>query len=137
MQHGIVEQTFDKNHLGEMPNLLPCIQAALGAGQKSMCEGGADAAAVEVDDLFALIQRKDDAQIESIRALRVDQAGISQHGKRIALRREMVAQNSAGRIADTQLLDQSRIMKSALMKILKRLREVIQLLLIEHGCLLE
>jgi len=49
----------------------------------------------------------------------------------------MVAQNSAGRIADTQLPDQSRIMKSAVTQILERLRIVIQLLLIVHGCLLE
>jgi hypothetical protein len=46
-----------------------------------MSEGGADAAAVEVDDLFALAQRKDDALIESICALVVDQAGFSQHRK--------------------------------------------------------
>ena len=39
-----------------------------------MGEGRADAAAVEVDDVFALAQREDDALIESIRALRVDQA---------------------------------------------------------------
>src|SRR5487761_1024832 len=102
-----------------------------------MSKSGTDAAAVEVDDVLALAQRKDNALIESIRALRVDQAGFSQHRKGIALRREMMAQNSAGRIADTQLPDQRRIMKSALMQILERLRIVIQLLLIEHGCLLE
>ena len=38
-QYGIVEQAFDQNHLGAMPNLLPCIQASLGAGQKAMGEG--------------------------------------------------------------------------------------------------
>ena len=87
--------------------------------------------------MLALAQRKDDALIESICALGVDQAGFSQHRKGIALRREMVAQNSAGRIADTQLPDQRRIMKSAVTQILKRFRIVIQLLLIEHSCLLE
>ena len=50
-QDGIVEQALDNNDLGAVPDLLPCIQAALGAGQKAMCEGGADAATVEVDDL--------------------------------------------------------------------------------------
>ena len=53
--------------------------------------GGADAAAVEVDDLFALAQRKDDALIESICSLGVDEAGFSQRRKGIALGREMVA----------------------------------------------
>ena len=73
-QYGIVEQAFDKDDLGAVPNLLPCIQAALGARQETMSEGGADAAAVEVDDVLALAQREDDALIESIGALRVDQA---------------------------------------------------------------
>ena len=136
-QRGIVEQALDKNHLGALPNLLPCIQAALAAGQEAMSEGGADAAAVEVDDVLALAQRKDDALIESIRTLRVDQTGSSQHGEGIALRREMVAQNSAGRIADTQLPDQSTIMNPALIEIVECFGIVIQLLLIERSRLLE
>ena len=41
-----------------------------------MGEGSADAAAVEVDDVFALVQGEDDALIESIGALRVDQAEL-------------------------------------------------------------
>ena len=86
-QHGIVEQPFDQNHLGAVADLLPCIQAALGAGQEAMGEGGADAAAVEVDDVLALAQRKDDALIESIRALRVDQADPSQQIERNDLAR--------------------------------------------------
>ena len=77
-QCGIVEQPFDQDHLGAVANLLPCIQAALAAGQEAMGEGRADAAAVEVDEVFALAQRKDDALIESIRAPRVDEAGSSQ-----------------------------------------------------------
>jgi hypothetical protein len=31
-QHGIVEQPLDKNQLITVPDLLPCIQSALGAG---------------------------------------------------------------------------------------------------------
>ena len=46
------------------------------AGQETMGEGGADAAAVEVDDVLVLIQGEDDALVESISALRVDQAGL-------------------------------------------------------------
>ena len=52
-----------------MAHLFPCIQAALAAGQETMGEGRADAAAVEVDDVLALTQREDDALIKSIRAL--------------------------------------------------------------------
>ena len=121
-QRGIVEQAFDNNHLRAAPHLLPRIQATLAAGQKAMCKGGDDAATVEVDGLLVLVQGKDDAPIESVCTLSVDQASFSQHRKGIALRREMVAQNSAGRIANTQLPDQRRIMKSALTQILKRFR---------------
>jgi len=79
-----------------MPDLLPCIQAALGAGQKSMCEGSADATAVEVDDVFVLAQREDNALIESVRSVHVEQANLPQQIKAIALCREMTAQTSAG-----------------------------------------
>ena len=80
-QHGIVEQPLDKNHLGALPDLLPCIQAALGARQEAMGEGGADTAAVEVDDLPALAQRENDALIESVGALHVDQADCRSRSK--------------------------------------------------------
>ena len=80
-QRGIVEQSFDQDDLGQMPHLLPCIQAALAAGQEAMGEGGADAAAVEVDDVLALTQREDDALIESIGALCVDQPGCRNSSK--------------------------------------------------------
>ena len=46
-----------------------------------MCEGSADAAAVEVDDLFALTQREDDALIESVRAVHVEQADCRSRSK--------------------------------------------------------
>ena len=39
-----------------------------------MGESAADTAAVEVDDVLVLTQREDDALIESIRTMRVDQA---------------------------------------------------------------
>ena len=53
-QGRIIEQSLDKNHLGAVPDLLPGIQTALGAGEESMCEGRADAAAVQVDDVVVL-----------------------------------------------------------------------------------
>jgi hypothetical protein len=102
-----------------------------------MSEGRADTATVEVDDVFVLSQGEDDALKESIRALRVDQASSSQQIEGIALCREMTAQTPAGCIADPELLDQGRIIKSTLNEIVQRLRVVIQLLLIESGGLLK
>ena len=79
-----------------MAHLFPRIQAALAAGQETMGEGRADAAAVEVDDVLALTQREDDALIKSIRTLCVDQTGCPQEFERITLRCEMTPQLSAG-----------------------------------------
>ena len=136
-QYGIVEQALDKNHLGAVPDLLPCIQAALGAGQEAMREGGADAAAVEVDDVFALTQREDDALIESVGAVRVEQADLPQQIEGITLCREMTAQTPAGGITDLEFSDQGRIVQSAPVEIAQCLGVVIELLLIESGSLLK
>ncbi len=98
-QYEIVEQALDKNHLRAVPNLLPCIQAALGAGQKPMGEGGADAAAVEVDDVFSLTQRENDALVKSVGSVYVQQAGLSQQIEGITLCREMTTQISGSATA--------------------------------------
>ena len=74
-----------------------------------MRKGSADAATVEVDDVFALAQREDDALIESIRAVRVEQAYLAQQLERITPCRQMTAQTSAGRITDLEFSDQLRI----------------------------
>jgi hypothetical protein len=67
-QDGVVEQTLDKNHLRTMPDLLPQIQATLGARQEAVrrrrCR---DAAAVEI-----AFQRKHDAMDECVVASRSD-----------------------------------------------------------------
>ena len=136
-QYGIVEQSLDQNDLGAVPDLLPCIQATLGARQEAMREGGADAAAIQVDDVLALAQREDDALIESIGALRVEQSDLPQQIEGMTLCREMTAQTSAGGITDPQFPDQGRIMHSAPVEIAHRLGVVIQLLLIESGSLFE
>ena len=48
-QDGVVEQTLDENHLRTMPDLLPAIQAPLGAWQKSVRRRRSrEAAAIEV-----------------------------------------------------------------------------------------
>src|SRR5580692_11983457 len=104
-QHGIVEQSLDQNHLGAVLNLLPSIQATLGAGKESMGEGGSDTAAVEVDDASALAAREDDAPVEGVAALWVEQAETLQEIARIALSREMSAQAPAGGITDSQFFD--------------------------------
>ena len=136
-QGGIVEQTFDQDHLRADANLLPCIQAALAPRQEAMGERRADAAAVEVDDALALTQREDDALIKSIRALCVDKTGCPQEFEGMTLRCEMTPQISAGRIADAQFSNQGRMVNSALPEIAERLRIVIQLVLIESGRLFE
>lgn len=77
-QHGEIEDTFDKNHTGELADRFPGDQIAFCAGDKSMGEGGADAAAVQVDDAAVLAAREDDALIEGVVALRIDEAGAPQ-----------------------------------------------------------
>ena len=72
-QHGIVEQSLDENHLGTLLDLLPGIQATLGTGKESMSEGRSDAAAVEVDDVSTPMTGEDDALIEGVAAVCIDQ----------------------------------------------------------------
>ena len=102
-----------------------------------MGERRADAAAVEVDDVLALAQRKHDALIESIRATSVNEAEPSQHIERITLRRQISTQGSAGCVADAEFPDQCRIMHSAPVEIVERLGATIQLLLIERRGILK
>ena len=115
-QHGIVEQPFDKNHLGALPNLLPGIQATLGAGEESMSESSADTAAVEIDDGVALAQGKDDAPVKGIAPCGLSRPRLPQKIERIALSREMTAQARAGGVADPQFSDQGGIVQSALLR---------------------
>lgn len=53
-QHGIIEQTLDKNQLPALLDLLPGIQATLRTGEEPMGEGGSNTGAVEIDDASAL-----------------------------------------------------------------------------------
>ena len=64
-----------------------------------MSESSADAAAVEVYDLFAFSQRKDNALIESVGAVHVEQSGLPQQSEGITLCSEMAAENPAGCMA--------------------------------------
>src|SRR6266446_2558931 len=116
-QHPEIEQTFDQNHRGKLANRFPGEQAALGAGEESMGEGGSDAAAVEVDDASALAAREDDAPVESVAAWWVEQAETLQEIARIALRREMPAQAPTRGITDAQFFDQGRIAHFSLIQL--------------------
>ncbi len=136
-QHRIVEQPLDEDHLGALLDLLPGIQATLGAGEKSMGEGGSDTAAVEIDDASALAAREDDAPVEGIAAIPVEKAKTLQQIARIALSGEMPAQASTGGVADPQFLNRGGVVQSALFQILQRLGVAIELLLIKSGGLLE
>ena len=102
-----------------------------------MSEGGTETAAVEVDQATVLATGENDAPIEGVASLRVEQADTPQEIERIAVLREMTAQAPARSVADAQFLDQSRIAHSALLKITQRFGVGIELLLIERGSLLE
>ena len=65
-----------------------------------MGEGGADTAAIEVDDVALLTARKDHATAKSVAALGVDQSGVEQPIKPIAVGHEVMPQIATGRIAD-------------------------------------
>ncbi len=77
-QHRKIEYTFDENNARELANRLPGDQVALGAGKEPMDESGADAAAVEVDDEVVLAAGENDALIEGVTALWIDEAGAPQ-----------------------------------------------------------
>src|SRR5260370_23427519 len=102
-----------------------------------MGEGDAGTAAVEVSDTPASAAREDDAPVESVAALWVEQAETLQEIARITLSGEMPAQAPTRGITDAQFFDQGKIAQSSLLKIAQCLEVAIELLLIESGCLLE
>ena len=96
-----------------------------------MGESGSDTAAVEVDDAPALAAREDDAPVEGIVTLRIEQTETLQEIARIALSGEMPAQAPTRGITDAQFFDQGEIVQSALFQIVQRLGVAIELLLRE------
>src|SRR6266481_7185624 len=102
-----------------------------------MGEGDAGTAAVEVNDTSTLAAREDDAPVESVAAVWVEQAETLQEIARITLSGEMPAQAPTRGITDAQFFDQGKIAQSSLLKIVQCLEVAIELLLIESGCLLE
>ena len=129
--------TLDENHAGELANRFPGDQVALGAGEKAMGEGGADAAAIQVDDASVLAAGEDDALVEGIMALGIDEPGALQPIEGIALGEEVTPQASPWGITDLQFLNQGGVAQSALFQILAGLWVVIELLSIESRSLLQ
>ena len=102
-----------------------------------MSDGCSDAAAVEVNHASTLTAGEDDAPVEGIVALPVEQTEMLQEIGRIALSGEIPAQASTGGVADAHFFDQHGIMQSALLQIAPRLGVAIALLLIKSGGFLE
>src|SRR6266853_879358 len=80
-----------------------------------MGEGDAGTAAVEVNDTSASAAREDDAPVESVAALWVEQAETLQEIARITLSGEMPAQAPTRGITDAQFFDQGKIVQSSLL----------------------
>ena len=87
------------------------------------------------DDLAVLPAGEDDALVEGVVALRVDEAGAPQQIEGVALGEEVMPQAPAGGITDLQLPDQGGVAHSSLFQILTCLRVAIELLLIESRSL--
>ncbi len=102
-----------------------------------MGEGDAGTAAVEVNDTSASAAREDDAPVESVAAVWVEQAETLQEIARITLSGEMPAQAPIRGIIDAQFFDQGKIAQSSLLKIAQGFSVAIELLLIKSGGLLE
>ena len=102
-----------------------------------MGEGSSDTAAVEIDDASAQTAGEDDAHVEGIVALRIEQAETLQEIERKSLSGEMPTQVPAGGVADAQFSDHGGIVQSALLQIVQRLGVAIELLLIKSGRLFE
>ena len=116
-QHGVVEQALDQNHFRIGLDLLPCVQAALGARQKAVRRRRKrKAAAIEI-----AFQRKDDPMHVCVVTHAGHQAGLTQSRQRVTQLRQPTPQATAGRVADPHVLDQRLGADSALVQIGNRL----------------
>ncbi len=100
-----------------------------------MDEGAAGATAVQVNDASSPAAGEDDALIEGVVALRVDEAGAPQQIEGIALGYEVTSQAPPWGITDLQFPDQSGVAQSALFQVAPCLRVAIELPLIESASL--
>ena len=112
-QHGVVEQALDEDHFRIGLGVRPRVQAALGAGQKSMRRGRRrKAAAIEI-----ALQRKDDPMHVCVVAGGGHQSGLTQSRQRVAQLRQPTSQATARRVTDAHVLDQFQGADSALVQI--------------------
>ena len=116
-QHGVVEQPLDENHFRILADLLPAVQAALGARQEAVRRRRSrEAAAIEI-----AFQRKDDAVGVGVVADGSHQTGLTQSRQRVTQLRQPTSQATAGRVTDPHVLDHFRRADSALVQIGNRL----------------
>ena len=85
--------------------------------------------------MYCLPAGEDDALVEGVVTLWIDDAGVSQKIERIALGEEVTPQAPAGGITDLQFANQGAIVQSALFKIPECLRVPIKLSLVEGASL--
>jgi len=102
-----------------------------------MGEGGAGTAAVQVDDPLVPVAGENDALVEGVVALGVDETGAPQEIEGLALGEKLTPQAPAGGITDLQLPDQGGVAQPALFQIPSCLWVAIELPLIESGSLLQ
>src|SRR5215469_3471177 len=98
-----------------------------------MGEGTANAATIQVDDVILLAAGENHAVAKSIEALRTHQARFEQPFQGIAEGLQVRAQVAATGIANTEFLDESGIVHSALREILNAFRITVEFQLIEGG----
>lgn len=103
-QHGVIEQALDENQFRAPPDLLPRIQSALGAWQKTVGRRrGRKAAPLQI-----AFQRKYDAMPVGVVARASDQTGLPQNRRRVAQLCQPASQATARRVADPHVLNQFR-----------------------------
>jgi len=106
----IVEQSLDKNHLGQCRTFSHAYKPPLLPGRKR-CAKTVPMLRRKVDDVSGLAQREDECADRSIGAVRVEQADLAQQIVGITQCRQMTAQTSAGRVNRSRVSDQVRIMQ--------------------------
>lgn len=98
-----------------------------------MREGIANAAAIQVNDVILLTAGEDHAPAKSIGALESNQARFDQTFQGVAEGLQVRAQVAAAGIANTEFLDESGIMHTALGQIIHAFAMTMQLELVEAG----
>src|SRR6266481_4097889 len=117
-QDGVVEEPLDEYHVRVLPDLLPAIQAALGAWQEAVRRRRSrEAAAIQI-----AFQRKDNAAPVCVVANGSDQTGMTHRRERVDQMCQPTSQTTAARrVTNSHVLDQFRRADSASIQIDNRL----------------